>query len=74
MKCNDIIKVVCTFWSIAEYEVIYANGKTRKFTEDTLPHKVKDFVIKRIGTDGHKEENVCVKIGYFVKRATFTIL
>lgn len=72
MKANEIIKVVCTFWSIAEYEVIYANGKTRKFTEDTLPQNAKDFVIKRIGTEGHIEENVCMKIGHFVKRATYT--
>lgn len=72
MKANDIIKVVCTFWSIAEYEVIYANGKARKFTEDTLPQNAKEFVIKRIGTEGHTEENVCMKIGHFIKRAIYT--
>ena len=71
MKTNDIIKVECTFWAIPEYKVSYANGKTRTFTEDTLPQNVKDFVIKRIGTDQHIEEKVCMKIGYFVNRATY---
>lgn len=71
MKANDIIKVICTFWAIPEYEVLYANGKSRKFTEDTLPQTAKDFVIKQIGTERQIEENVCVKIGHFVKRITY---
>lgn len=74
LNSNDIIKVVCTFWSVPEYKVTYCNGKVRTFTEDTLPQKVKDFVIKRIGTEFHIDENVPVKIGYFVKRATYARL